>query len=156
VVDSVNYSVPEEFVGKTVTVKKYHDVLRVFCGNRLICVHKRAFGNDKYQIDIYHYLNTFLRKPGALRNSVVLRQTPKLKAIFDAHYSDKPRKFIEMFIDNNELELPELIDLLEKKTLVSQKVSAIDIVRPVSEVELATLASLHGYSELTIGGAHNG
>jgi hypothetical protein len=53
-----------------------------------------------------------------------------------------------MFIGNNELELPELIDLLEKKTLVSQKVSA--------EVELATLASIHGYGELTIGGAHNG
>jgi transposase len=88
VVDSVNYSVPEEFVGKTVTVKKYHDVLRVFCGNQLICAHKRAFGNDKYQIDIYHYLNTFLRKPGALCNSAVLRQTPKLKAIFDAHYSE--------------------------------------------------------------------
>ena len=55
-VDTVKYSVPEEYVGKTVTVKKYHDEIRVFVDNTEVCRHRRAFGNGTVKIDIMHYL----------------------------------------------------------------------------------------------------
>jgi hypothetical protein len=73
VVDTCKYSVPEYFVGKKVIVKKYHDEIRVYAAGEMICSHKRIFGNGNMSVDIYHYLGTLLRKPGAVRNSVALK-----------------------------------------------------------------------------------
>lgn len=151
-VDTVFYSVPEELVGRVVTVKKYHDEICVFYDNKEVCKHKRAFGNGTCRVNIYHYLNTLQKKPGAVKNSAALRQIPRLKAIFDAHYSDKPRRFVEMFTENRHLPLDEIIVLFEAKTFVTKKVSALDIVKPITPVAAATTASLTGYSQLVMGG----
>ena len=97
-VDCVKYSVPEHLVGKLVIVKKYHEKICVYAENQPVCVHKRAFGNGTMQIDIMHYLNTLHKKPGAIKNSVALKSIPKLKALFDKHYSKKPKQFIEIFL----------------------------------------------------------
>jgi len=151
-VDTVFYSVPEELVGKELIVKKYHDEIRVFYENKEVCRHKRAFGNGTCRVNIYHYLNTLQKKPGAVKNSAALRQIPKLKAIFDAHYVAKPRRFVEIFIENKHLSLEELITLFESKTFVTQKIAALDIVKPITPVAAATAASLNGYSQLVMGG----
>ena len=115
-VDTCKYSVPEYFAGKKVIVKKYHDEIRVYSANELICSHNRIFGVGNMSVDIYHYLGTLLRKPGAVRNSVALKSIPKLKAIFDTHYAKEPKKFIETFIDNKELSVDEIMLLFEEKT----------------------------------------
>lgn len=151
-VDTVFYSVPEELVGRSVIVKKYHDEIRVFFENLEVCRHKRGFGNGTCKVNIYHYLNTLKKKPGAVANSAALRQIPKLKAIFDTHYSSKPRRFVEIFIENRHLPLDEIIALFEGLTFVTQKVTALDIVKPITPVAAATRASLTGYSQLVIGG----
>ena len=91
-VDTVFYSVPEKLVGKTVSVKKCHNEIRVFYGNNEVCRHRRIFGNGNMQVDIYHYLDTLLKKPGAVRDSV-LKSIPRLKAIFDTHYTNKPKQY---------------------------------------------------------------
>ena len=65
-------------------VKKYHDEIKVFFENTEVCRHKRAFGNGTCRVNIYHYLNTLKKKPGAVENSRALRQISKLKAIFDS------------------------------------------------------------------------
>ena len=84
-VDTVKYSVPEHLVGKRVFVKKYHNEIRIYAGNMLVAKHKRLLGEGKMQVDIYHYLNTLRKKPGAVRNSVALKNIPRLKAIFDTY-----------------------------------------------------------------------
>lgn len=152
-VDTVFYSVPDELVGKVVTVKKYHDEIRVFYDNKEVCKHKRAFGNGTCRVNIYHYLNTLQKKPGAVKNSAALRQIPKLKAIFDDHYADKPRRFVEIFTENRHLPLDEIITLFEARTFVTKKVSALDIVKPIIPVAALTTASLTGYSQLVMGGS---
>lgn len=152
-VDTVFYSVPEELVCKTVIVKKYHDEIRIYYQNKEVSRHKRAFGNGVCQVNIYHYLNTLYKKPGAVKNSAALRQIPKLKAIFDGHWHDKPRRFIEIFMENKHLTLDEIVALFEGMTFVTKKVSALDIVKPVTPVAAATTASLTGYAELVMGGA---
>jgi len=38
------------------------------------------------------------------------------------------------------------------KTFVTQKVAALDIVKPITPVAAATTASLNGYSQLVMGG----
>lgn len=151
-VDTVFYSVPEHLVGKRVFVKKYHNEIRIYAGNEMICKHNRLFGNGKMQIDIYHYLNTLRKKPGAVRNSVALKSIPKLKAIFDTYYLKQPKKFIELFLENKELPIDEIIALFELKTANSGEIIALDVVKPISQITVSARASMADYVSLTIGG----
>jgi hypothetical protein len=148
----VFYSVPEYLVGKRVIVKKYHNEIRVYAGNQMVAKHKRIFGNGKMQVDIYHYLNTLRKKPGAVRNSVALKSIPKLKAIFDTYYSTQPKKFIELFLENKELPIDEIIALFECETANKGEIIALDVVKPVSQIIVSTRAFVANYTALTMGG----
>jgi transposase len=147
-VDTAFYSVPEHLTGKKVIVKKYHDEIRVFAANELVCTHKRVFGNGNMQVDIYHYLNTLLKKPGAVRNSVALKSIPRLKAIFDTHYSKNPKKFIEIFLENKALSIEEILKLFEEKKKHKAEIHALDVVKPVSDVDVSIRAYMMNYTTL--------
>jgi transposase len=155
-VDTAFYSVPEHLAGKTMTVKKYHDEIRVFANNIEVCRHRRIFGNGNMQIDIYHYLNTLLKKPGAVRNSIALKSIPRLKAIFDTHYSNHPKKFIELFLENKELPIDEIIALFERETANKGEIVALDVVRPVSQVVVSARAIVANYAALVTTGTETG
>ena len=151
-VDTVLYSVPEHLVGKRVIVKKYHNEIRIYAQNELVAKHKRLFGNGKMQIDIYHYLNTLRKKPGALRNSVALKSIPRLKALFDTHYSKQPRKFIERFLENRELPIEEITAFFERETARKGEITALDVVKPISQVDVSARAFVANYAMLVNGG----
>jgi transposase len=151
-VDTVFYSVPEHLVGERVIVKKYHNEIRVYANNEMIAKHKRMFGSGKMQIDIYHYLNTLRKKPGAIRNSVALKRIPKLKAIFDTYYSKQPKKFIECFLANKELPIDEIIALFERETANRGEIDALDVVKPISQVVVSARAIVANYASLVNGG----
>ena len=151
-VDTVLYSVPEHLVGKRVIVKKYHNEIRIYAQNELVAKHKRLFGNGKMQIDIYHYLNTLRKKPGALRNSVALKSIPRLKALFDTYYSKQPRKFIERFLENRELPIEEITALFERETACKGEIAALDVVKPISQVDVSARAFVANYAMLVNGG----
>lgn len=152
-VDTVFYSVPEHLVGKIVIVKKYHNEIRVYIANEMVAKHRRLFGNGKMQIDIYHYLNTLKKKPGAVRNSVALKSIPRLKAIFDSYYSKQPKKFIELFLANKELPIDEIIILFEHETANKGEINALSVVKPISQVDVSARAFVANYSVLVNGGA---
>jgi len=151
-VDTVKYSVPEEFVGQTVTVKKYHDEIRVFVNNTEVCRHRRAFGNGTMKIDIMHYLNTFLRKPGALKNSVALKSLPQLKAVFDTYYSKRPRDFIEILIENSDMEAEDVLRIFKEKTSNKAEFHAVSVVKQISHIDMQSRALMASYSLLVKGG----
>ena len=155
-VDTAFYSVPEGLVGKDTLVKKYHDEIRVFYSNNEVCRHRRIFGNGNMSVNIYHYLNTLLKKPGAVRNSVALKSIPRLKAIFDTHYASKPRQFIEEFLDNKHLDIDEIIKFFEKKTAVKGEFSAISVVKPITSVVTETRAFIANYATLVHSGNSGG
>jgi hypothetical protein len=152
VVDTCKYSVPEYFVGKKVIVKKYHDEIRVYAAGDMICSHKRIFENGSMSVDIYHYLGTLLRKPGAVRNSVALKSIPKLKAIFDTHYAKEPKRFIETFIEHKELSVDEIVALFERRTsnksAVRAEFNVICIVGNPHEADVAVRADMFKYTAL--------
>jgi transposase len=151
-VDTVYYSVPEHLVGKRVFVKKYHNEIRIYAENEMVAKHKRIFGNGRMQVDIYHYLNTLRKKPGAVRNSVALKRIPRLKAIFDTYYSTRPKKFIELFLENKELSIDEIVALFERETANKGEINALDVVKPVSQIIVSTRAFVANYAALTMGG----
>jgi transposase len=151
-IDTVFYSVPEHLVGKHVIAKKYHNEIRAYAGSEMVAKHKRLFGNGKMQIDIYHYLNTLRKKPGAIKNSVALKSIPKLKAIFDTYYSKQPRKFIDMFLENKELPIDEIIALFERETANKGEINALDVVKPISQIVVSARALIANYDLLVTGG----
>jgi hypothetical protein len=151
-VDCVKYSVPEHLVGKLVVVKKYHEKICVYAENQPVCTHKRAFGNGTMQIDIMHYLNTLHKKPGAIKNSVALKSIPKLKALFDKHYSKKPKQFIEIFQENRHLTIEEIFEIFEKKTAIKGEIKALDVVKSVSQVDVLTRSLIDNYASLLVSG----
>jgi hypothetical protein len=153
-VDTVFYSVPEHLVGKRVIVKKYHNEIRVYANNEMVAGHKRLFGNGNMQIDIYHYLNTLRKKPGAVRNSVALKSIPRLKAIFDTYYVAQPKKFIELFLENKELDIDEIIALFERETANKGEINALDVVKPISQIVVSARAFVANYAILVNGGGH--
>jgi len=151
-VDTVMYSVPEYLVGRRVVVKKYHNEIRIYSTNELVAVHKRLYGNGKMQVDIYHYLNTLRKKPGAVRNSVALKSIPRLKAIFDTYYALQPRKFIDMFLANKEKSIDDIIAVFECATAQKGEIEALDVVKPITQIIVSARAFVANYSELVNGG----
>ena len=151
-VDCVKYSVPEHLVGKIVKVKKYHEKICVYAENQSVCTHKRAFGNGTMQIDIMHYLNTLHKKPGAVKNSVALKSIPKLKALFDKHYSKKPKQFIEIFQENSYLTIEEILEIFEQKTAIRGEIRALDVDKSVSQVDVLTRSLIDNYASLLVSG----
>lgn len=122
-VDGNCYSVPEDLCGKTVTVKSYpNEIVVVYKGDR-VAVHTRYPGKGKTHVDIRHYLHTFMKKPGALRNSLALKSQPELKAIFDNYYKEKPKVFIEILRESENISFEELKERLvptENKKYVNE------------------------------------
>lgn len=101
--DTVSYSVPFKYINRSVWVKKYSDDVIIYDTDKTskqeIAKHRRSFVANDDVIDIQHYLDVLKIKPGALRNSYALRQTPQgLQFLFDTYFADAPRDFIELLI----------------------------------------------------------
>jgi transposase len=107
------YSVPEHLVGRTVLVKNYLSEIMVYSSGNKVCSHKKKTGFHEVSVDINHYLNTFMRKPGALRNSAALKSNESLKALYDIYYAENPKGFVSLLQENKGKELPELLAAIE-------------------------------------------
>lgn len=102
-VDTVRYSVPFTYVDKTVWMKKYSEKIVIFNmegpAKTEIARHNRSHVPDDWSLDLQHYLEVLRVKPGALHNSMALRQTPPdLQDLFDTHFYDNPRGFVELLL----------------------------------------------------------
>ena len=92
-----HYSVPDIYVGKMVSVKLYTSKLVIYHENTQIAVHKRTFGLNDWSINIYHYLRTLKRKPGALPQSTALLQADtRVKNLYERYYTKHPNMFLEV------------------------------------------------------------
>lgn len=111
-IDNNFYSVPEYLVDKTITAKVYYDHIIIYANHNYVCEHKKIDGMEEISIDIHHYLNTFSKKPGAIRNSLALKSLPMLKSIYDTYFTTKPKEFIDIIRKNQDKNLEELIKIL--------------------------------------------
>jgi len=94
------YSVPEYLVGRKVLVKNYQSEIAVYSAGNKVCGHKKKEGYLKATVDIAHYLDTLMRKPGAIKNSVALKSNAELRDIFDRHFVGREREFIRLLKEN--------------------------------------------------------
>jgi len=99
-VDTNYYSVPEGWVNTFINVKVYPDLIEIYNNhNMLIASHERRNTRFKYYLSLDHYLKTLRTKPGALLGSLTLHQADQaLKDIFNTHYKQRHKDFIELLL----------------------------------------------------------
>ncbi|MGD1822242.1 MAG: IS21/IS408/IS1162 family transposase [Pleomorphochaeta sp.] len=146
------YSVPEYLVGKTVNAKIYYDHIEIYVNNCLVCKHKKIDGFRNTSIDINHYLNTFIKKPGALKNSLALKSKPRLKSIYDEHFSKGPKIFIDILRKNKEKNIDELIEIVLSSISFSTDDSKSKIKEDRLKIDAATRTQTSKYNNICIGG----
>ena len=94
-----HYSVPDSLVGKSVIVKIYSEHLTIWDGETKVARHERSYAKEQWILDIDHYLKTFSRKPGALRDSTALRRADAhLRELFEKHFVKNAKGFIELLV----------------------------------------------------------
>lgn len=108
------YSVPEHLCGHEVTVKTYLNEIAIYGACGIVCRHKKIDGFGEMQIDIMHYLDTFCKKPGALKNSKALKSNAHLKTIYDTHFTTRTREFIDILRRNADKDMEQLLDALKE------------------------------------------
>jgi transposase len=112
-VDNNFYSVPEYLVGRQLTVRSYIKDIIIYSGLNEVCRHDRLDGYGEMSVDIFHYLDTLTKKPGAVRNSKALRSEAELKAVFDSYYSDNAREFVAILRANKDKAMEEIVRILQ-------------------------------------------
>jgi len=112
-VDNNFYSVPDYMVGREVTVKNYISEIVVFSGMEELCRYPKTDGFHEMSANIFHYLDTLMKKPGALKHSKALRCKAELKAIYDRYFSKRTREFILLLREHQEKPADEIVGILE-------------------------------------------
>lgn len=96
-VKSNHYSVPEEYTGKMVEIKLYADYFQIYYNGLWVGQHERRHTLGKWYVQLDHYLETFRRKPGALKGSEALDQAQAgIKSMYEDYFKPAPRQFIEL------------------------------------------------------------
>ena len=170
VIKQNHYSVPDIYVGKIVRAKLYTSKLVIYYENTRIAMHKRAFGFNDWTINIYHYLRTLKRKPGALHQSVALLQADKrLKNMFEQYYINEPKVFLKVLeiikekgieaVENaiKQLEIISPFDLsFDKIKLICEKTEEDRLLKPGTDnVTRKSEQVLLLYDRLTLNNSSN-
>jgi hypothetical protein len=92
-----HYSVPDHLVAQMVDVRLSATLLEVYYQGEKLCEHSRAGGHHGWHIRLDHYLDTLLRKPGALAGSLALKSADQgLREIYSLHFQDRPKVFVQL------------------------------------------------------------
>jgi len=84
-VGKCRYSVPARLIGSRVRVMLSANELRVFDGPALAAVHPRLIAAGDEHLELDHYLEVLVRKPGALPGAAALAQARAAGAFTSAH-----------------------------------------------------------------------
>lgn len=71
--DTTKYSVPQEYIGKTITVRATSYRVEAWHRGALVCSHTRPFIKSEHQYLPQHYLPLLERKPRAIANAAPLK-----------------------------------------------------------------------------------
>jgi transposase len=149
-IDNNYYSVPEYLVGKELTAKIYYDKIMIYSNLHYVCEHEKIDGANAISIDIRHYLDTFAKKPGAIKNSYALKSLPKLKSIYDSYFGKKPKEFIDLVRKNKNKNIDEIVEILTPD--LSSKIIPFKTTKNHKSLGNITRLQTSKYNELCIKG----
>lgn len=128
-----HYSVPDYMVGKEVDILAFVDEITVRIKGSEVARHKRSYENHTYTLDIMHYRQTLLRKPGAVHGSLCLKQSCEiLRVIFERFFTENPKEFIMM------------LDLLSEHSLHKLKSAIETLLETGAKIQLDNIKMILG------------
>jgi len=74
IVDKNRYSVPTQYVGFKAKVLLSVDQIQLFVGGTKIATHERLYGNNKWALNLDHYLDLIYQRPMAFNSARPIRQ----------------------------------------------------------------------------------
>lgn len=91
-----HYSVPDALAGQSVLVKVFSEKLVVYDGtHKKVAEHERSYIKNTWTLDINHYINTLLRKPGALPGSTAFKLMPqKMQDLYRVNFKDNGKDYL--------------------------------------------------------------
>ena len=114
---ATKYSLPMEFVGKTVTVRARAYTIEAWYGGNLIFTHSRPFVKGKHQYIPEHYLPLLERKPRAMRNAAPLKYgvlPPQLDEFRNrCPHKDKLEQLASVLMLGRDVDALELLSAVE-------------------------------------------
>ncbi len=129
-----HYSVPDTLVCCKVDVRLYTDRIIVYHEGKIVAKHARSFKANDWTIDIYHYLRTLKRKPGALhQSSALLQSDARIKKIFDDYYTNDPKTFLDVLEIINEKGVEKVLAGIRKLLIISPRDLSADKVRVICD-----------------------
>jgi hypothetical protein len=146
--DTCFYSVPDTYVGQFVFVKAYPQKIIAYYRQEEIAAHNRRFGQFEWSIKIEHYRQTFLKKPGALANSLALMQAaPELKKIYTSYYIGSEKDFIELLevVAGNGLDKVRVA--IEKLVSINPLSISTDKIKLLVQRDEAKIVSITGQKD---------
>jgi transposase len=73
-IDSVRYSVPARYAGRTLSCEVYVDSIELFDGMTCVASHRRSYLRGDSRLELVHYLPAFVKKPRAAAGCAALAQ----------------------------------------------------------------------------------
>ena len=138
-VKNSHYSVPDHLVGQTVIVQLYSEKIRVYdSAHKKMAEHERSYSTGSWTFDINHYINTLMKKPGALKGSVALRQMPEnMRELFRVHFADKDngKDFLHLlkYCRENKYNYKDILDAVRKIRMRGARHITFDQIKVVLE-----------------------
>lgn len=152
---NVQYSVPDYLVGEKVQVKVYYNRLAIFSNQIEVARHEKTESSQGFCLNIFHYIKTFRKKPGALRHSLALKHNPELKTLFEKYYSENPKGFLDILEKYPHLTAKELLDQVANEMMTTQnearcasKSNKTDAVIRQTQETLHQLNKIFGLEEI--------
>ena len=129
-----HYSVPDDLVGKLLTLKAYTDRIKIYHDHILVATHTRSYLNHDWVINLRHYLKTLYKKPGALSHSTALLQADTtIKNIYERYYTKDARTFLEVLEIIEEKGIDAVKDSLRELERISPLDMSSEKVRSVCD-----------------------
>jgi transposase len=120
--ESNRYSVPDTYRPRHITLRMYENGIEMLDGDSVIASHKRLRGKNEYSLNIAHFVKTFHKKPGAIRNAKVMNHLDtQIRSIFTNYYKDHPKEFLpilDLIRESSEQAISFAIDALLEREIV--------------------------------------
>lgn len=151
-VDRNQYSVPAQYAGQYLRVRRYVDRILVLQESQVVATHRRRMGRDQTLTEVTHYLDILERKPGALRNGRPFQELPRAITLVRQRLHSKPRgdrEFVDILLTAREYGLDNLETAcamaLEQSSVTTAVVLNLmhRLAHPLPPAPLCTPEALH-------------
>ena len=118
-----HYSVPDFLVGKMVELRVFAEYIIVYNNHKQTHCHVRSYGAHTWTIKLSDYLDTLLRKPGALKNSVALQQADEyISELYNEYFKGNEKEFVELlhFCRNHQISTIKLKQAVDKVVCITE------------------------------------